>query len=102
MDEVNSRLPSLRRWVNEMSGPSQFIGFTVRDNKKYVPSFGLTRRGCIRRKAKRPTDESSGVEDMTTFVGHPVAVILVREDDLHSAPNRAFSIKCQKIRNRVV
>jgi hypothetical protein len=76
-----------------MSDPSQSIVFILRDKNKYVPSFGLARRGGIRRKAKRPTGESSGVEDMATFVGHPVAVILIREDDLYSAPNRAFSKK---------
>lgn len=60
------------------------------DKKKYVPSFGLAGRGCVRRKAKRASDEPPGVEDVATLVSHPVAVVLVREDDLYPAPIGRF------------
>ena len=57
-----------------------------------VPSFRLSEGGRIRRESKRAADEPPGVENVAALVRHPVAVVLVREDDLTRAP-RVRNIK---------
>ena len=64
-----------------------------------VPSFGLARCGRIRRKSQRASDKPSGIEDMTAFVGHPVAIVFVREDDLQKSPFSTKSVSQKEIKN---
>ena len=52
--------------------------------RRDVPSFRLSDGGRIRRESKRAADEPPGVENVATLVCHPVAVVLVREDDLRA------------------
>ena len=63
----------------------------VGEKNEDVPSFGLARCGCIRRKTQRASEKPPGIEDVTTFVGHSIAVVLVCEDDLQNwAPKSRF------------
>ena len=52
--------------------------------RRDVPSLRLSDGGRIRRESKRAADEPPGIENMAALVCHPVAVVLVREDDLRA------------------